>query len=83
MLAKNWGEPMGVPAIFEKQIEIKLLHSASTEGVTDSGGTYEIKSVLDFRRRHETVRNFIVPIGGSANYCHHDCHNIHFVFCFS
>ncbi|MEJ2044344.1 MAG: hypothetical protein P8X89_13820 [Reinekea sp.] len=23
MLAKNWGEPMGAPAIFEKQIEIK------------------------------------------------------------
>ncbi|MEJ2044073.1 MAG: hypothetical protein P8X74_03465 [Reinekea sp.] len=38
MLPKNWGEPMGAPAIFEKQIEIKLLHSASTEGVTDSGG---------------------------------------------
>ncbi|MEJ2045812.1 MAG: hypothetical protein P8X89_21355 [Reinekea sp.] len=30
MLPKNWGEPMGAPAIFEKQIEIKLLHSAST-----------------------------------------------------
>ncbi|MEJ2046131.1 MAG: hypothetical protein P8X74_24165 [Reinekea sp.] len=30
MLAKNRGEPMGVPAIFEKQIEIKLLHPAST-----------------------------------------------------
>ncbi|MEJ2074094.1 MAG: hypothetical protein P8X79_11615 [Reinekea sp.] len=25
MLPKNWGEPMGAPAIFEKQIEIKLL----------------------------------------------------------
>ncbi|MEJ2044569.1 MAG: hypothetical protein P8X74_09605 [Reinekea sp.] len=37
MLPKNRGEPMGAPAIFEKQIEIKLLHSASTEGVTDSG----------------------------------------------
>jgi hypothetical protein len=37
LLAKNWGEPMGAPAIFEKQIEIKLLHPASTEGVTDSG----------------------------------------------
>jgi hypothetical protein len=34
---KNWGEPMAAPAIFEKQIEIKLLHPASTEGVTDSG----------------------------------------------
>ncbi|MEJ2063793.1 MAG: hypothetical protein P8X74_11040 [Reinekea sp.] len=31
MLPKNWGEPMAAPAIFEKQIEIKLLHSASTE----------------------------------------------------
>ncbi|MEJ2044134.1 MAG: hypothetical protein P8X74_09445 [Reinekea sp.] len=30
MRAKNWGEPMGAPAIFEKQIEIKLLHPAST-----------------------------------------------------
>ncbi|MEJ2046146.1 MAG: hypothetical protein P8X89_23055 [Reinekea sp.] len=30
MPAKNWGEPMGAPAIFEKQIEIKLSHSAST-----------------------------------------------------
>ncbi|MEJ2042713.1 MAG: hypothetical protein P8X89_05505 [Reinekea sp.] len=30
MLPKNWGGPMGAPAIFEKQIEIKLLHSAST-----------------------------------------------------
>jgi hypothetical protein len=28
---------MGAPAIFEKQIEIRLLHPASTEGVTDSG----------------------------------------------
>jgi hypothetical protein len=25
LLAKNWSEPMGAPAIFEKQIEIKLL----------------------------------------------------------
>ncbi|MEJ2042682.1 MAG: hypothetical protein P8X74_00510 [Reinekea sp.] len=30
MLSKNWGEPMGAPAIFEKQIEIKLFHPAST-----------------------------------------------------
>ncbi|MEJ2045774.1 MAG: hypothetical protein P8X89_21160 [Reinekea sp.] len=30
MLPKNWGEPMGAPAIFEKQIGIKLLHPAST-----------------------------------------------------
>ncbi|MEJ2044921.1 MAG: hypothetical protein P8X74_00840 [Reinekea sp.] len=37
MLPKNFNEPMGAPAIFEKQIEIRLLHPASTEGVTDSG----------------------------------------------
>ncbi|MEJ2044456.1 MAG: hypothetical protein P8X74_05050 [Reinekea sp.] len=36
MLSKNWGAPV----IFEKQIEIKLLHPASTEGVTDSGLDY-------------------------------------------
>ncbi|MEJ2044851.1 MAG: hypothetical protein P8X89_16415, partial [Reinekea sp.] len=30
MLPKNWGGPMGAPAIFEKQIEIKLLYFAST-----------------------------------------------------
>ncbi|MEJ2064514.1 MAG: hypothetical protein P8X74_14765 [Reinekea sp.] len=30
MLPKNWGEPMGAPAIVEKQLEIKLLHPAST-----------------------------------------------------
>ncbi|MEJ2045314.1 MAG: hypothetical protein P8X89_18780 [Reinekea sp.] len=41
MLPKNWGEPMGAPAIFEKQIEIKLLHPASTEEVTDSGKKYK------------------------------------------
>ncbi|MEJ2045379.1 MAG: hypothetical protein P8X74_18925 [Reinekea sp.] len=28
-------EPVGAPAIFEKQIEIKLLHPASTEEVMD------------------------------------------------
>ncbi|MEJ2044232.1 MAG: hypothetical protein P8X89_13240 [Reinekea sp.] len=33
MLPKNQGES----AIFETQIEIKLLHPASTEEVTDSG----------------------------------------------
>ncbi|MEJ2044748.1 MAG: hypothetical protein P8X74_06495 [Reinekea sp.] len=37
MLPRNWGEPMGAPVIFEQQIGIKLLHPASTEGVTDSG----------------------------------------------
>ncbi|MEJ2074686.1 MAG: hypothetical protein P8X79_14630 [Reinekea sp.] len=27
---ENFNEPMGAPTIFEKQIEIKLLHPAST-----------------------------------------------------
>ncbi|MEJ2043858.1 MAG: hypothetical protein P8X74_09860 [Reinekea sp.] len=40
---------MGVPAIFEKQIEIRLLHSASTEEVTDSGYADHRES------RHELV----------------------------
>ncbi|MEJ2065783.1 MAG: hypothetical protein P8X74_21315 [Reinekea sp.] len=43
MLPKNWGEPMGAPAIFEKQIEIKLLHCTSTEGVTDSGNSSTVQ----------------------------------------
>ncbi|MEJ2045607.1 MAG: hypothetical protein P8X89_20315 [Reinekea sp.] len=30
MFPQNWGEPTGEPAIFETQIEIKLLHPAST-----------------------------------------------------
>jgi hypothetical protein len=30
LLPKNFNEPMGAPAIFEKQIKIKLLHPAST-----------------------------------------------------
>ncbi|MEJ2044322.1 MAG: hypothetical protein P8X74_14260 [Reinekea sp.] len=30
MFPKNFNEPMGAPPIFEKQIEIKLLHPAST-----------------------------------------------------
>ncbi|MEJ2046374.1 MAG: hypothetical protein P8X89_24230 [Reinekea sp.] len=30
MLPKNFNEPMGAPAIFEKQIEIKLSPPAST-----------------------------------------------------
>ncbi|MEJ2044612.1 MAG: hypothetical protein P8X74_15615 [Reinekea sp.] len=44
MLPKNFNEPMGAPAIFEKQIEIKLLHPASTEGVTDSGNSLRKES---------------------------------------
>ncbi|MEJ2043294.1 MAG: hypothetical protein P8X74_13630 [Reinekea sp.] len=30
MLSKNWGGPMSAPAIFGKQIEIKLLHPTSS-----------------------------------------------------
>ncbi|MEJ2046056.1 MAG: hypothetical protein P8X89_22600 [Reinekea sp.] len=44
MLPKNWGEPMGAPAIFEKQIEIKLLHPAST---LESRIQVRIRSLLD------------------------------------
>jgi hypothetical protein len=51
LLPKNWG----APAIFEKQIEIKLLHPASTEEVTDSGdreGRQErVKASYVFERR--------------------------------
>ncbi|MEJ2043297.1 MAG: hypothetical protein P8X74_13650 [Reinekea sp.] len=32
-LPKKWGEPMDAPAIFEQQIEIKLLHPASLANV--------------------------------------------------
>ncbi|MEJ2042998.1 MAG: hypothetical protein P8X74_01925 [Reinekea sp.] len=39
MPPKNFNKPMGAPAIFEKQTEIKLLHPASAEEVTDSGKT--------------------------------------------
>ncbi|MEJ2046185.1 MAG: hypothetical protein P8X74_19825 [Reinekea sp.] len=35
---------MGAPAILGKQIETKLLHSAFTEGVTDSGETLDVRS---------------------------------------
>ncbi|MEJ2043030.1 MAG: hypothetical protein P8X74_07860 [Reinekea sp.] len=45
MLPKNWGEPMGAPAIFGKQIEIKLLHPTSTEDVTDSGSNQLSRSI--------------------------------------
>ncbi|MEJ2045050.1 MAG: hypothetical protein P8X74_11515 [Reinekea sp.] len=38
MLPKN----RGAPAILKKQIEIKLLHPASTEEVTDSDLIYKI-----------------------------------------
>jgi hypothetical protein len=36
---------MGAPANIEKHIEIKLLHAAFTEEVTDSGYTY--RSVVE------------------------------------
>ncbi|MEJ2045776.1 MAG: hypothetical protein P8X89_21170 [Reinekea sp.] len=54
MFPKNFNEPTGAPAIFEKQIEIKLLHPASTEGVTDSGLIPWGESLLD--------KNMAVPI---------------------
>ncbi|MEJ2044751.1 MAG: hypothetical protein P8X74_06610 [Reinekea sp.] len=44
MLPKNWGKPIGTPAIFEKQIEIKLLHPAYTEEATDSGLRFEVSN---------------------------------------
>ncbi|MEJ2042630.1 MAG: hypothetical protein P8X89_05080 [Reinekea sp.] len=48
MLPKNWGEPMGAPAIFEKQMEIKLLHPASTleSRIQDSEISTTIKGML-------------------------------------
>ncbi|MEJ2042422.1 MAG: hypothetical protein P8X74_07345 [Reinekea sp.] len=57
MLVKNFNEPMGAPAIFDKQIEIKLFHS----GVMDSGESNEenrvkstlIKSLLLLRGRQK------------------------------
>jgi hypothetical protein len=47
---------MGAPAIFEKQIEIKLLHSASTEEVTDSGNHLERAGLCINANRHSTPR---------------------------
>jgi hypothetical protein len=44
LLPKNWGKPIGTPAIFEKQIEIKLLHPAYTEEATDSGLRFEVSN---------------------------------------
>ncbi|MEJ2042581.1 MAG: hypothetical protein P8X89_04835 [Reinekea sp.] len=34
MFPKNFNEPTGAPAIFEKQIEIKLLHPAKSSSYT-------------------------------------------------
>ncbi|MEJ2042862.1 MAG: hypothetical protein P8X74_01405 [Reinekea sp.] len=50
MLPKNWGEPMGAPAIFEKQIEIKLLHPASTM----ESRIQEINTIDRMQRRTKT-----------------------------
>ncbi|MEJ2045946.1 MAG: hypothetical protein P8X74_22775 [Reinekea sp.] len=51
MLPKNWGEP----AILEQQVEIKLLHSASTEEITDSGllDDYSTAPTASLSQRHE------------------------------
>ncbi|MEJ2044291.1 MAG: hypothetical protein P8X74_12745 [Reinekea sp.] len=64
MLPKNWGESMAAPAIFEKQIEIKLLHSASTEEVTDSG--YKIISILTKKPDHKKSISTLSPDSGSC-----------------
>jgi hypothetical protein len=45
LLPKNWGEPMGAPAIFEKQIEIKLLHPASTEESRIQGNVMSTETI--------------------------------------
>ncbi|MEJ2042036.1 MAG: hypothetical protein P8X74_08100 [Reinekea sp.] len=49
MLPKNRGEPMGAPAIFEKQREIKLLPPAST---------LESRIQVLFKILHQDVRHF-------------------------
>ncbi|MEJ2042575.1 MAG: hypothetical protein P8X74_18155 [Reinekea sp.] len=51
MLPKNFNEPMGAPAIFEKQIKIKLLHPASTlesriQGLIDGVMLFDVQSIL-------------------------------------
>jgi hypothetical protein len=61
LLPKNFNEPMGAPAIFGKQIGIKLLHPASTEGVTDSGLSWPI----DHDERHPI--QLIREVKASAN----------------
>ncbi|MEJ2042139.1 MAG: hypothetical protein P8X74_03920 [Reinekea sp.] len=47
MLPKNRSEPMGAPAIFDKQIESKLLHPAPAEEVTNSGNIYVLPNHID------------------------------------
>ncbi|MEJ2041733.1 MAG: hypothetical protein P8X74_01660 [Reinekea sp.] len=53
---------MGAPAIFEKQIEIKLLHFASTEEVTDSGMLF--RSVCEHPGFNGTTRMHSVVVTG-------------------
>ncbi|MEJ2044415.1 MAG: hypothetical protein P8X74_04710 [Reinekea sp.] len=48
MLPKNFNEPMGAPAIFEKQIEINGLHPAST-----------MESRIQVYPFHKTARMFL------------------------
>ncbi|MEJ2072067.1 MAG: hypothetical protein P8X79_01205 [Reinekea sp.] len=53
---------MGAPAIFEKQIDIKLLHSTSTEGVTDSGSRYYTSSCRKFLSHYASyLHNISAP----------------------
>ncbi|MEJ2045678.1 MAG: hypothetical protein P8X74_23645 [Reinekea sp.] len=54
MLPKNWGEPMGAPAIFEKQIEIKLLHPASTleSRIQDDSKNWRVHSTASLEFLH-------------------------------
>ncbi|MEJ2065363.1 MAG: hypothetical protein P8X74_19125 [Reinekea sp.] len=50
MLPKNWGEPMGAPAIFEKQIEISwpqsVIISYTLNPVTTANKCHSIKKSL-------------------------------------
>ncbi|MEJ2074317.1 MAG: hypothetical protein P8X79_12775 [Reinekea sp.] len=65
--------PMGAPAIFEKQMEIKLLHPAFTEEVTDSGYNYP-ESVTSSRRSAQAIDSYLLPEnfnetdGGTCNF---------------
>ncbi|MEJ2043281.1 MAG: hypothetical protein P8X74_20835 [Reinekea sp.] len=71
MPPQNWGEPMGAPAIFEKRIEIKLLHPASTEGVTDSGKNQVLCliSLMLFQIRQLIEIVHLIRTGTFARFC--------------
>ncbi|MEJ2045922.1 MAG: hypothetical protein P8X74_17550 [Reinekea sp.] len=56
MLPQNWGEPMGAPAISEKQIEIKLLHPTSTQK-----SQIQVKLVTLCGSSSATIRPAICP----------------------